>query len=366
MKRKAQSACVEDVDSETEEVIPETQTRASISPPEHESRARRKSWRKSGQKLQESQDSTYLGSILDVITQNSLGGDNLTFIAGKYDDNEIEELSQRSSDQEIRNHRVFYLEDEIINTDSGTQISRCLLVDPASDLDATNPSLILAQRTYSPDGKLHLKAHRLFFGPKLDVNRLYVFAGLGDELPGVAAAAAAAAGRPRHGSADHAPACPDLLLSFRPVRHWDTVLQRATTFASPAHKFTIPVSRREIQDPKKRLVYDFEAGRMVDEDEGLKPKFGISVAARDLRPLLELGNGPGLSNGNSGRDSYPNPRPSKRKPMLDVDEERSRGGEEGKGEGEKRVFEIKLIGLSKEIKGRPFRADVDVKFVLKE
>src|ERR1700694_1458238 len=68
MKRKVQSASVEDVDPTTEEPIPATANSASISPSAHESHVKRKIWRKSGQQhVCESRDSEALGSAVDLL-----------------------------------------------------------------------------------------------------------------------------------------------------------------------------------------------------------------------------------------------------------------------------------------------------------
>jgi hypothetical protein len=113
MKRKVQSACVEDVDPQTEEVIQGTQNSASIYAPAEESRERRKAWRKSGQHLYECRDSEDLGPMLEFIS-NYKGQDTLTIIAGKHDDNkavwaEYEEVSKNSSTKQ----RIIHLQGAI-------------------------------------------------------------------------------------------------------------------------------------------------------------------------------------------------------------------------------------------------------------
>jgi hypothetical protein len=108
MKRKVQSASVEDVDPQTEEPILGTSNSASISPPAEESHSRRKAWRQSGQHLYECRDSEDLGLVLDVLS--NADQDILTIIAGEHDDNgavwaPFEAAAKKSG----KRHCVFYL-----------------------------------------------------------------------------------------------------------------------------------------------------------------------------------------------------------------------------------------------------------------
>jgi hypothetical protein len=108
MKRKLQSAYLEDVDPRTEEPIRSTRNSASIFPSAHESHLRRKKWRKSGeQHLFECRDSEDLGSVLDVISKTK--ENILTIIAGEYDDNkEVWEECEKASREQGKKLRIFY------------------------------------------------------------------------------------------------------------------------------------------------------------------------------------------------------------------------------------------------------------------
>lgn len=110
MKRKVQSACVEDADPQTEEPIFGTQSSASTSPSAQESHLRRKTWRKSGQQhIYECRDSEDLGSVLDLISQTDQ--DVLTILAGAHDDNaEIWAECESSARKSGKKHRFFYLQ----------------------------------------------------------------------------------------------------------------------------------------------------------------------------------------------------------------------------------------------------------------
>lgn len=113
MKRKVQSACVEDVDPQTDEVIQGTRNSASLFPLADESRERRKEWRKSGEHLYECRDSQDLGPFLEYISKHD-GEDLLTIIASDHDDNkevwsEYEEVARKSS----KKHRLFYYQGKV-------------------------------------------------------------------------------------------------------------------------------------------------------------------------------------------------------------------------------------------------------------
>jgi hypothetical protein len=110
MKRKVQSACVEDTDPQTEEPIPSTQNSASISPSAQESYLRRKLWRESGQQhIYECRDSQDLGPVLDMISQSDQ--EILTIIAGLHDDNaEIWAECEASARKSGKKYRIFYLQ----------------------------------------------------------------------------------------------------------------------------------------------------------------------------------------------------------------------------------------------------------------
>jgi hypothetical protein len=329
MKRKSQSACVEDVDPQTEEPILGTQSSASISPPAHESHLRRKIWRKSGQHLYECRDSEDLGLVLDVISKTDQ--EILTVIAGEHEDNkEVWEECQRASRESGKKLRVFNLpgmvfqastlvinmtqytnvtcKDTIINGESKTYIARSIPISAAHDLSATHPSLIIGQRRLSATtGSVTLRAYKLSFGAsQIDLDRPYIFSQLGDEMAGLG--------------------CPDLHITFRSVRDWDSVLRRGA-FEGFDRDVTVPVSWADVRGAKT-VVWDFERDCRVEEGDA-KPGFGVAV---------EVG---GLWGEEGG----------KRDPAL--------------LSGERRELCVKLIGVGPEIPGHSFRADINLAFVLK-
>ena len=112
MKRKAESAWVEDVDSDTEEVLEGTRLSASIFVSAESFEARRKSRRTSDKdSVQNPQNSSSLGLMLDFIREHAgkSEGDNsaelLTILACQYDDNDTVWKDCKSA---MRNCRVFY------------------------------------------------------------------------------------------------------------------------------------------------------------------------------------------------------------------------------------------------------------------
>lgn len=109
MKRKAESAWFEDVDSDTEEVVEDTRSSASIFVPAESFQARRKSRRNSDRdNVQSSQSSSSLGLIFDLIQEHAgnSDGDWLTILACRYDDNAAVWQDCQSA---MKNCRVFYL-----------------------------------------------------------------------------------------------------------------------------------------------------------------------------------------------------------------------------------------------------------------
>jgi len=223
----------------------------------------------------------------------------------------------------IRNADQTRTKDIIINGESETYIARRIPISAAhGDLSAANPSLIIGQRTISPTtGRVLLKAHKLHFGPQqVDLDRPYIFSRLGDELPGLN--------------------CPDLHITFRSVRDWESVLKKGS-FVGADRDVTVEISRADLREAGKRIVYDFDRDCRVREDEG-KPGFGISVEAGELGLLLGGGEkGAGRVSG-----EFPSP-PGKRR----------------RAEG--RSLGVKIIGVGPEIPGHSFRADINVNFVLK-
>jgi hypothetical protein len=184
--------------------------------------------------------------------------------------------------------------------------------------------VIIGQRRVSTTNRSTLlKAHKLSFGSQqIDLDRPYIFTGLGDELPGLP-------GCP----------CPDLHITFRSVRDWDSVLKKGS-FAGFDHDVTVPVSLADIREGK-RIVYDFERDRRVQEEGGEgKPRFGVSVEMKELGGLF-------VGEGEQGGRTYLN---------LGT-------GKKGRGEG--RALGFRLIGVGPEIPGYPFNADINVNFVLK-
>ncbi len=95
---------MEDVDSETEEIIQGTQNSASIFSSFEQASERRRVWRKSQGKFYECQESKFLGSVLDIISQ-SREEDFLTINAGKHDDNPA---VWKDCEESKKKHRIFY------------------------------------------------------------------------------------------------------------------------------------------------------------------------------------------------------------------------------------------------------------------
>jgi hypothetical protein len=212
----------------------------------------------------------------------------------------------------------------IINGEPKTFIARNIPISAThGDLSVVNPSLIIGQRTISPTtGRIMLKAHKLYFSHRqINLDRPYIFSRLGDELPSLI--------------------CPDLHIAFRSVRDWESVLKKGS-FVGVDRDVTVEISRADLREAGKWIVYDFDRDCRVRQDEG-KPGFGISVEAGELRGLL-LGGGEKGAEGVSW--GYPSP-PGKRR------------------EAEGRSLGIKIIGVGPEIPGHSFRADINVNFVLK-
>jgi hypothetical protein len=106
-------------------------------------------------------------------------------------------------------------------------------------------------------GRVVLRAHRLSFGARqVGLERLYIFAGLGDEMAGIG--------------------CADLHVAFRSVRDWDSVLKRGR-FGGWDRDVAVHVSAGDIRE-KKRVVWDFDRECRVEEGEG-RPWFGVAVEA---------------------------------------------------------------------------------------
>ena len=118
------------------------------------------------------------------------------------------------------------------------------------------------------------------------------------------------------------------------------------SFVGVDRDVTVEVSRADLREAGKQIVYDFDRNCRVQDGEG-KPGFGISVEAGELAGLL--GRGGKEPKGASG--AYPSPPSGKKRRM------------EGVGEG--RSLAVKIIGVGPEIPGHSFRADINVKFVLK-
>jgi len=104
----------------------------------------------------------------------------------------------------------------------------------------------IASRGKSPAPAVSLRAHKLAFGPSIDLKRPYIFSQLGDEVFGVG--------------------CVDLHITFRSVRDWKSVLKKAS-FGGWDQDVTVHVSREEVRE-KKRVVWDFEKGCKVGEGDG--------------------------------------------------------------------------------------------------
>jgi hypothetical protein len=136
---------------------------------------------------------------------------------------------------------------------------------------------------------------------------------------------------------------PDLHVTFRSVRDWDSVLKKGS-FGGVDRDVTVEVGGADVR-AGKRVVYDFDRECRVDEGEG-RPGFGIAVEAGEFRGLL----GGGERGAEEEGSVYPSP-PVKRRRV-------ERGGE-GKS------LCVKLIGIGPSIPGHPFRADINVNFVLK-
>jgi hypothetical protein len=179
MKRKA--AFVEEEDSKTGEVVLGTESSASIFLPPEQSSEQRKTWRRSGSDFVSDLESTHLGTVLNVVEQSKNEGGLLTVVAGEHEDNaEVWEECKNAGTK----FRLFALKgclaptnqclmltappDSIINGETKTYIAReILLSKEGGDLDRENPSIIIGQRKFSPNSRIRLEAHRLFFADAL-------------------------------------------------------------------------------------------------------------------------------------------------------------------------------------------------------
>jgi hypothetical protein len=232
------------------------------------------------------------------------------------------------TDQHLSGYANNAPQDNVINGDSKTHTERTVPISQAYDLSAQNPSIILVKRTICPkSSRILLTAHRLYFGPSIDLDRPYIFTHLADELPGLNG-------------------YPDLHITFRCVRDWDSVLKR-WKFVGFDRNVVIDIKREEVRSGKQ-IVYDLAVDheRRVDDEEG-RPECGIAVDAGQFGALW-VGDGERVGGQSS---AYPSPPDKKRR----VEETTS----------SPRSFCLKVIGAGPEIEGHPFRADLNVNFVMK-
>jgi len=339
MKRKA--AFVEEEDSKTGEAVLGTESSASIFLPPEQSSERRKTWRRSGSDFVSDLDSTHLGTVLNVVEQSKNEGGLLTVVAGEHEDNaEVWKECKNAGTK----FRLFALKgrraptrqclmltappDSIINGETKTYVIReILLSKEGGDLDRENPNIIIGQRKFSPNGRIRLEAHRLFFRGRPDIDRPYIFPKLGDEIPGVG--------------------CPDLHCTFRAIRDWETVVKCAD-FAGYDRNVTVEISANDASSGKV-IAFDIERDELAPLAE--KPAVGVMISCADFKPLYKC-----LNPSAEGNEMVHLSPPSKKRRMGDrEDDEANRSTAIG----------LKLIGMGPEIENHRLRADLNINLVLK-
>lgn len=355
MKRKAESAYIEDMDSGTEQVLEDTRLNASIFLPAEGSRARRRA-RQSLDKdnVQSSHWSRSLGPLLNLLQEHAPKQDEelLTILAGKYHDNAA---VWKDCELAMKNCRVFYFAgkpsshyciaitilthvfpDEIITCETATYAEREIIISRHGDINHPDPSIIIAQRTYDATNAIQLRAHKLYFNGKIDLDRSYIFPRRGDEIPGVGGA------------------CPALHCTFRAIEQFNQY-SRFGQFAGFDRNITIEVAAEDVKTDR-RIMYDFARDAVIvpQEDEPvMKPAFGVSIQAGDLPALLL----PSEQDEDVKNGAHP---------YLSPPFGTGRGGVNG-GRGAvevqpKRSVCISILGAGPKINGHSFNADINVRF----
>ncbi|PMD58545.1 uncharacterized protein K444DRAFT_614309 [Hyaloscypha bicolor E] len=323
MKRKA--AFVEEEGLETGEAVLGTESSASIFLPPGQSSERRKTWRRSGSDFVSDLESTHLGTVLNVVEQSKNEGGLLTVVAGEHEDNaEVWEECKNAGTK----FRLFALKDSIINGETKTYVVReILLSKEGGDLDRENPNIIIGQRKFSPNGRIRLEAHRLFFRGRPDIDRPYIFPKLGDEIPGVG--------------------CPDLHCTFRAIRDWETVVKCAD-FAGCDRNVTVEISANDARSGKV-IVFDIERDELVPL--AAKPTVGVMISCADFEPLYKR-----LDSSVEGNEKVYLSPSSKKRRMGDREDDEANTAT---------TIELKLIGMGPQIENHRLRADLNINLVLK-
>jgi hypothetical protein len=203
-----------------------------------------------------------------------------------------------------------------------------LLSKEGGDLDRENPDIIIGQRKFTSSGRIRLEAHRLIFRGRLDVDRPYIFPKLGDEIPGVG--------------------FPDLHCTFRAIRDWGIVEQRAE-FAGYDRNVTVEVSVSDVRSGKM-ITFDIERDEFVPL--AAKPTVGMMISCADFKPLFNRLN----SSIGGQKEAQPTPESKRR-----------RVGDREDHEAESPMsIGLKLIGMGPVIEGRAMRADLNISLVLKQ
>ncbi|KAG4430994.1 hypothetical protein IFR05_013522 [Cadophora sp. M221] len=254
-----------------------------------------------------------LGTILDAVSMNADGA-LLSILAGEHEDNHI-------IWKESGRHRVFFYSDKVINGDAKTHTTREITISRL-DLATPNPELIFGQRVYTTFGTIELKAHQLYFGRRIDVDRFYVFLGLGDEIPGVG--------------------CPDLHCMFCIVSNWESIAPQADTSRFDQN-VSVDISLSHVQADQK-VTYDIQNNRVVNA--GVKPVLGIEVSVAELFSLSVLAT----------REFAAGLGKREKRSVREVEDGISIGPRQ------KSVL-FKLIGVGAKIGDGELKADVNVQFV---
>ncbi|KUJ10475.1 uncharacterized protein LY89DRAFT_689707 [Mollisia scopiformis] len=323
---KSQPGCItlEEEDPATGDPKPDTRTSASIFSPPEQSYRRRRERRKSDVKPIDGK-SELLGSIGHAIKDklNNLDHELLSLLVGEHEDNpEFRKTLEKHS----MKHKIYYIPDKIINMEDHTFIEREMPVSK-NDISHERPNGLIAQRTYS-NGRTNYKAHKLFLSERIVLDQPYVFAKLGDEIGGVG--------------------CPDLHCIFRLVNDWDSMERRADLSTFDQDEKITDVSS------KRQLVYDIMESKIVAQN-GLKPICGISISCSEL-----FSEAPDIqASKTEPEDAYLTPPSKKRR----FGRRRDSGYEHNSTE---RNFCIKLIGMGPKIENGDLRADLNLKFVLKD
>ncbi|KAF8848153.1 hypothetical protein BDZ45DRAFT_811008 [Acephala macrosclerotiorum] len=321
MKRKP--AFAEEEDPETGEAVLGTESSASFSLSPEQSRERRKTWRRSASDFVSDSESSYLGSLLDVLKQSKEEESLLTIVAGEFehDDTPTAEAWKECENSGTK-FRLFPIKDTVINGENNTYIAReILLSKEQGDLDRENPDLIVVQRKCTRNASISLDAHRLFFRGRLDVDRPYIFPKLGDEIPGVG--------------------CPDIHFTFRGIRDWHTVVKGAK-FASFDRNVTIDITAEDIESGRK-VMFDIERDEVVGSD--MKPALGVLISCADFKSVY--------AGSHVSKEDSP---ASKKRRMGDT---KPHPG------GLSKAIELKLIGMGPEIVNGALRADLNIILVIK-